>query len=313
MAHHDITTVIVNWNTSELLDGALRNLVENPASACTNEVIVVDNDSSDDSMEMMAQRWPSIRVIQMGENAGFCRANNAAIRASDSDYVLLINTDGRLRPGTLDTMLGYMEADPLCAVVGPRLEYGDGSFQRWTGGELPGLRSVANFSFGLDRLANRKPSFTGVYASHDSTTPRRCGWVSSAVMLLRRSALDDFGPLDEAIFLYMDDVDLCRRASDAGWNTWYAADTTAVHFMSASSRKELGAVSPETIRSAIRWYARQNAGLETTVFRAILAAGFGVRGTVYRMKAVLGGDADAGTMAEAHWKMAKLSLERVDA
>ena len=111
MTHHDLTTVIVNWNTSDLLDETLQNLRKYPATGKTNEIIVVDNDSADDSVAMMAERWPDVRVIQMGENAGFCRANNTAIRDSDSDYVLLINTDGRLGEGTLDTMVSHLESD----------------------------------------------------------------------------------------------------------------------------------------------------------------------------------------------------------
>ncbi len=310
VTHHDLTTVIVNWNTADLLDGTIENVLKYAATGRTNEIIVVDNDSADESMAMMAEKWPDIRVIQMGENAGFCRANNAAIRDSDSEYVLMINTDGRLAEDTLDTMLSHMEAHDDCAVVGPRLEYGDGSFQRWTGGEIPTVRSVANFSFGLDRFGARVPAFRGVYASrHDAGAPRSCGWVSSAVMLVRRAGFDDFGLLDDDVFLYMDDVDLCDRAIDAGWTVRYAAETTAVHYMSASSKRQEGAVSPEAMRSAIAWFGRRHTGWETALVRLILALGFAGRSLVYRLLTMLT-DRDGSALAAAHWNMTKLALER---
>ncbi len=132
-------------------------------------------------------------------------------------------------------MLGYFEHDPRAGVVGPRLEYGDGSFQRWTAGRDLTLGSCANYFLMLDRLADRFPSLAGIYLAHDTDQPFQPGWVSSAVMAVRRSAFDDVGLLDESIFVYMDDVDLCARMTDRGWSIWYAADATAVHFMGGST------------------------------------------------------------------------------
>lgn len=309
----DVTAVIVNWNTADLLEGCLENLRDHGPTGRSMEVVVVDNDSADDSVERVRSGWPDVTVIEMGENAGFCRANNAAIRATDSEHLLLINTDGRLTEGALDRMLAYLDADPLAAVVGPRLEYGDGTFQRWTGGELLTLRSLANYMFFLDKLSDRRPALRSVYAAHDTDEPYTCGWVSSAVMLLRRAALDDIGLLDERIFLYMDDIDLCQRAVEGGWHVWYAADAHAVHYMSGTSKKVSGGVSPETIRSAIRWYARRNPKGATAAFQAIAASGFGVRAGLYGVRALVGDQKDeAARMAGAHLKMSRLCLERPD-
>jgi GT2 family glycosyltransferase len=305
-----IATVIVNWNTADLLEGVLRNLDEHlPADA---PILVVDNDSADDSVARVESGFPDVKVLQMGENAGFCRANNAGIEASDSEYVLLINTDARLTDGCLDGMLSYFDRDPRCAIVGPRLTYGDGSFQRWTGGRLPTLTSASTFYYFLDRFSDRIPALSSVYLAHDTDEPFACGWVSSAVMLLRRDALDDFGLMDDRIFLYMDDVDLCQRAHDAGWTTWYAADQTAVHFMNGTSTKTTGTASPEAARSANRWFARQHGRRASVAMRMSQAGGFGLRAAGHGAIGLATRDRERTRLARAHWNQVRICKETPD-
>ena len=173
--HPDLTTVIVNWNTVGLLDDCLQSLVDHLPPGVTNEVIVVDNASADGSVEHLAREWPWVKVIANTENVGFCRANNQAIRASTGEILLLINTDARVTPGCIESMLGYFDRDPRAGVVGPRLEYGDGSFQRWTAGRDLTLGSCANYFLMLDRLADRFPSLSGIYLAHDTDEPFQPG------------------------------------------------------------------------------------------------------------------------------------------
>jgi N-acetylglucosaminyl-diphospho-decaprenol L-rhamnosyltransferase len=308
----DLTVVIVNWNTVDLLDDCLRSIAEFGPADLRTEVVVVDNASADGSVEHLRQNWPSVQVIANHENVGFCRANNQAIRATDAPYLLLVNTDARLTPGCADTMLGYLERDPQAAVVGPRLVYGDGTFQRWTAGRSLTLASCATYLLGLDHLADRIPALSGMYVPHDTDQPFRPGWVTSAVMLLRRSALDEVGLLDESIFVYMDDVDLCQRATDAGWNIWYAADTTAVHFMGASTKRDTGKASPEALRALNRWYERRHGPRSARALRALETVGFGARAGVCTLSGLVRHDDSTRGRARAHWTHVKLSLEPVN-
>ncbi len=307
----DVTVIIVNWNTVDLLDDCLASIAEHQPADRRVEVVVVDNASTDGSVDHLRHRWPSVQVIANDENVGFCRANNQAIRATDAPYVLLVNTDARLTPGCLDTLVGYLDRDPQAAVVGPRLVYGDGSFQRWTAGRTLELGSCANYLLGLDRLAARHPSLAGMYLDRDTDQPFQPGWVTSAVMLLRRRALDEIGLLDESIFVYMDDVDLCQRATDAGWHIWYAADTTAVHFMGASTKRDTGKASPEALRALNRWYERRHGRASARALRVLEAVGFGGRAGLYAVSGSLHRDGDARSRARAHWTHVKLSLEPV--
>jgi GT2 family glycosyltransferase len=313
MTAADLAVVIVNWNTVDLLDECIQSVVDHGPSDLRTEVIVVDNASRDGSVEHLREHWPSVRVIENDENVGFCRANNQAIRATTAPYLLLINTDARLTEGCADTMVGYLDRDPLAAVVGPRLVYGDGTFQRWTAGRSLTLGSCANYYLGLDRLARRVPGLSGIYLSYDTDEPFKPGWVTSAVMLLRRRALDQIGPLDDAIFVYMDDVDLCQRATDAGWHVWYAADATAVHFMGASTKRETGTVSPEAVRAFNRWYERRHGARSARAVRALQTVGFGARAGLHTVNGLVHRDDAARGAARAHWTRCKLSLETADA
>ncbi|MEZ5372642.1 MAG: glycosyltransferase family 2 protein [Microthrixaceae bacterium] len=313
----DLTTVIVNWNTVDLLDACIDSVRSEVPEGFTHQLVVVDNDSSDGSAAWLRDHHPEVTLIQSPENVGFCRANNLALRCTDSEFVLLINTDARLTPGSFRTMLDHLERDPSAAIVGPRLVYGDGSFQRWTAGAAIGLRSMAAYLFGLDRLPGGLPGTDGIYVGRDTGTPFQPGWVSSAVMLIRREGLDDFGLLDDSIFVYMDDVDLCHRARAAGWNVWYAADATAVHFMGASTKRVTGKASPEALRALNRWFVRIHGPRRGLALRGLEAAGFGARVAAYRLVAGLrrrdpARSAEAQQQADAHLVHLKLALEKID-
>jgi len=307
----DLATVVVNWNTVDLLDDCLRSIDENTPTGITNQIVVVDNASEDESVAWLRANRPDVTVIANDRNVGFCVANNQAIRTTSSRDVLLINTDARLTDGSLARMLAAFDRDSRAAVVGPRLEYGDGSFQRWTAGESFSLTSLANFFLGLDRLSAHRPSLRSIYVAHDLAEPVEVGWVSSAVMLLRREALAEIGLLDERIFVYMDDVDLCQRATDAGWNVWYAADATAVHFMGASTKRTTGKASPEALRALNRWFVRRRGARAGLALRGIEAIGFGARAGVYATLS-LAGRPGARHQAAAHLTHLKLSLEPID-
>ena len=278
-----LTTVVVNWNTVGLLDDCLASIVAATPDGMVNDIVLVDNASSDGSADHVAAQWPQVRVIRSATNEGFCRANNRAIRDSDSEFVLLVNTDARLQPGGIAALLQPFAADPQVAVVGPRLVYADRTFQRWTAGRIPTLTSMSAWLLGWDRLCGN--TIRGVYLHRDDIAPVDVDWVSSAVMALRRSALDDIGLLDERIFVYMDDVDLCHRATRAGWRVRYAADTTAVHFMGASSRATAGGAAPQALRSLNRWFRRERG---RTAYRALVGlevAGFGLRALAHATRA----------------------------
>ncbi|MBM9469147.1 glycosyltransferase family 2 protein [Nakamurella leprariae] len=324
-----LTTVIVTWNTVGLLDDCLASVVAATPADTDNEIIVVDNASGDGSAEHLRRAWPDVTVLENAENVGFCRANNQAIALAEAPELLLINTDARLAPDGIVAMRAHLDRDPLAAVVGPRLVYADGSWQRWTAGQDVTLRTLACYLLGLDRLGRiggdpSRHRTAGIYLGIDTPEPFRPGWVSSAVMMVRRVALDQVGAFDDDIFVYMDDVDLCQRVTAAGWHVWYAADTTAVHFMGSSSRQVTGRASPEALRALNRWYARRAGATAGLALRVMEVVGFGGRAAVHTVRAAVARarpDPDRPDRAAAlrtraadHARLLRLALEpiRVD-
>jgi hypothetical protein len=267
-----VTAVVVSWNTVDLLDECLRSLRKH-SGASRLDVVVVDNGSHDGSAELVRRRWPDVQLVANAENRGYQAANNQGVRLATGEHVLLINADAMLMPGCLDRLVARMATDPTAAVVGPRLVYGDGSFQRWTAGRLPSPASAAVSFLGADRLWPH----AGIWLGRDVREAFRPAWVSSACMLVRRAALDDTGLMDERFFAYMDDVDLCARAGAAGWSVWYEPAATATHLMGQSTKRVTGRPSPLAVESFLRYVELTRGRRSARSVAAIAMAGFALR------------------------------------
>lgn len=301
----DVSAVIVSWNTADLLDACLTSLEVHAVPGSTMEVVVVDNGSGDGSPELVTERWPTVRLIANPENRGYQAANNQGMKAARGRVLLLINADAMLQPGCLQAMLDRLLADDRCAIVGPRLEYGDGSFQRWTAGRLPSLASVASSFLFIDRLLPR----SGVWLGRDRPESVTVGWVSSACMVVRRAALDDIGLMDERFFAYMDDVDLCARAADAGWRVWYEPTAVATHLMGQSTKRQTGRASPLALQAFLRYFELRRGRRAAVAMRLIAACGFALR---FLIHGAVGFRPSERSAAAAHGRSLRLCLSARD-
>jgi GT2 family glycosyltransferase len=229
----DLSIIIVNWNTRDLLAHCLTSVYKH-APACAYEVIVVDNASTDDSASMIKERFAQARLIENATNVGFACANNQAIVESEGKYLLLLNSDAMVQPGSLDAMLYFAESHPELAALGPKLVNPDATFQA-SYAAFPTLWSELMLLTGLSRW------YIGPYAPSPRPRVGECarsvGWVAGAAMLLRRSAIEDVGLLDEGYFLYGEETDWCFRFHRHGWEIWYLPDVAITHVAGASSRK----------------------------------------------------------------------------
>ena len=303
-----MTAVIVNWNTRDLLVRCLESLRDNGLGKGRTEVVVVDNGSADGSLQVIAADWPEVKVIANTENVGYVRANNQAIAATDGEYVLLINTDAFLQPHALDRLVAQLDADPRAAVVGPRLVYGDGSWQRWTAGRFPSLAVALNYYLYVERLLPGWPRAQGIWLTQDVREAFRPDWVCSACMLVRRQALDEVGLLNEEYPAYVEDLEFCERAARAGWRTWYRPDAEVIHLMGQSTKLQTGNISPASIRNFNRYFQSRNGRVATRILRLAQVTGFASRAFAYYAAGRLGRGTPA--MARVHWSHLKLSLER---
>ena len=303
-----IAAVVINWNTRDLLARCLESLRANAPAHRSLEIIVVDNGSTDGSAEYVRTDWPDVRLIANEKNEGYTRANNQAIRASTSPYLLLVNADAFVLPGCIDRLVERLEADDRAGVAAPRLVYGDGSWQRWTAGRAPSLVSAAAYFLFIERVlsAARRRS---LYLAQDIRTAFQPDWVSSACMLVRRAALDDVGLLNERFVAYMDDVDLCQRLRDGGRSVWYCPEAEAMHVMGGSTRRRTGRPSPAAMRSFNRYFRDRNGRAASLAMRGIEAAGFGARAGALALAGALRQKEHLRERARAHWAYFQLALE----
>jgi N-acetylglucosaminyl-diphospho-decaprenol L-rhamnosyltransferase len=193
--------------------------------------------------------------------------NRAAERAS-GDYFLLLNPDAALRPGALRLLVQLLEACPRAAAVGAALAFADGSVQE-SAFRFPGLTQVFLDLFPLGRLAGSR--LNGRF--HSASCPIQIDHPLGACMVVRRAAWDDVGPLDEGYFMYVEEVDWCRRARRRGWEIWHHPRAVAVHHAGQSTRQQSDAMFVHLWRSRLRYYQRYHGPVQNRLLRWLVRLG----------------------------------------
>jgi GT2 family glycosyltransferase len=223
----DLSIIIVNWNTRELLAQCIQSIQDHVGEIKT-QILVVDNASMDGSPDMVRREFPQVELINNSQNVGFASANNQAIRRSRGQFILLLNSDAQLVAGAAKNMLRYMNEDPKIGITGVCLKSADGSPQ-FCYGSFPNLWRDFRSLFGMHRWD--LSSWGAV------TGPQDVDWVSGACLMARRAMLDEIGLLDENFFMFGEEVDLCYRAKQAGWRVCLVPSDPVLHFRAGSTGK----------------------------------------------------------------------------
>ena len=222
-----ISIVIVSYNVSKLLDECLQS-VKRALQGIDGEVWVVDNRSVDNTIDMLREKHPDVRLIANQENVGFARANNQAIRQSDAEYVLLLNPDTVVYENTLRGVLDFMDQHPEAGGAGVRMLTREGKPAPESRRAIPTPWVSALKMLGFTRR---------YYMSHLSwDEPGQIEVISGAFCLLRRKALDQVGLLDEDFFMYGEDIDLSYRLLKGGWQNWFLP-FDIIHYKGESTQK----------------------------------------------------------------------------
>jgi N-acetylglucosaminyl-diphospho-decaprenol L-rhamnosyltransferase len=224
MSDGRIAVVLIALDGGEDIVSCLRSVVsESPA-----EIVVVDNASTDGSADRIASAFPSVRLVRNARNVGFGPAVNQGVRAAASPYVFIVNQDATVKAGSLAALEAALDAHPKAAAVGALVRNPDGTVQP-TKRTFPSFgQAVLHGIVGIFRPSN--PGTRGyVHAYDDVTSDRTVDWVSGPAMALRREAFDAVGGFDEAFFFFVEDVDLCRRFRDAGWEVWFVPGAEVTH------------------------------------------------------------------------------------
>jgi N-acetylglucosaminyl-diphospho-decaprenol L-rhamnosyltransferase len=237
LAGVSLDVVIVAYRSREMVRDCLLSIQAFPPDAPMT-IFVVDNDSRDGTLELVQRDFADVQAIANDVNAGFSIANNQAIRAGASEYVLALNPDTRVRAGALQQMIELMETHREVAIAGCRLELEDGSFDHAAKRSFPTPTSALAHFIGLGNRFRESARLAAYQAPHVRSGPVDA--VNGAFMLMRREALNQVGLFDEGYWMYMEDLDLCYRAKRAGWVTWYEPDVTITHIKAGTSGKLRG-------------------------------------------------------------------------
>ncbi len=226
----DMSIVLVCWNNKDYLEPCLKSLYDSKLDS-TFDIVVVDNGSTDGSIEMLHENYPEIMVIENGQNVGLSKASNQGILATTGRYVLLLNNDTIVNKNALDSMVTYLDSNPDVGAVGGQLLNGDGSFQAGFA-KFSTLWEELLIATGVGFLL-----VPGYPSHHKANQPTPVGWLSSACLLVRRDALDQVGLLDEVYFIYGDEADLQYRLQKSGWKVIYLPDAITIHFGGGSMNR----------------------------------------------------------------------------
>ena len=237
---------------------------------------VVDNGSSDGSVDLVRERYPSVELIANSANRGYATANNQAVEPARGRYVLLLNSDAEVEAGALRTLVAYADNHPEAGVIGPKLLNPDGTLQP-SGGRFPTPASTVASLLGLHRLTGRPRYGT----RRDYSVPAEVDEVSGAAMLIRREVIDQLGGLDEGFAWGYEDVDYCLRARRAGWRVHYVPDARVIHHWGGTQRLAPAPTILKAIAGRRRYFQKHYGRLTASLVMAATFVSHGLRLIVF--------------------------------
>lgn len=249
-----LSIVIVNFNGRGHLEACLASLGAHPP-VTPAEIVVVDNASSDGSAGAVA-RWPDVRLLQLPANVGFSAGNNAGIRATSGELILLLNNDTVVPAGALDRLVARLEADPAAAIAGPRLVDGEGRAELSFGPMISPLGELRQKL--LSGLHARRIEPVSRWVERRTGREQYVDWVSGACLLVRRSVAEAVGGLDERFFLYTEDVDFCASVRATGWKVLFTPAAELVHLRGRSRATAASASIDAYRRSQLAFYGKHH-------------------------------------------------------
>jgi len=264
----DLSIVIVNWNVCDLVRQCLQSVFDTRRTTLV-EVIVVDNASTDDSVDMVRTEFPRAHLIANADNRGFPAANNQGIAVAHGRYVLLLNPDTQVLGDALATMVAFADANPGVGVVGPQLLNPDGSVQS-SRRRFPTLASAFFESTWLQSHAPRRMLQRYYVLDRPDDAVQDVDWVTGAALMARREAIQQVGLMDEGFFMYSEELDWCRRFREAGWRVVYLPTARIIHHVGKSSEQVLPARHIHFQTSKVRYFRKHHGAASAGALRLFL-------------------------------------------
>lgn len=262
-----VTIVIVSYNTREILQNCLEALYRG-SDGIGMEVFVVDNDSRDNSAQMVRETFPQVRLIANKANLGFAAANNQAFMLAKGHYIILLNPDAYVGPSSIPNAVKFMDQNPRCGLCGGKIISPEGKLE-------PSARRFPTPLFKLLTLSGLSARFpkSRIFNRHEfgefaHNRPLEVDWVPGTFTIIRKEMLEKIGEFDERFFIYYEETDLCLRAKKAGWSIFFIPDAEVMHIGGACSKtrkdKTFDSAASQVLSFRMRseWlYYRKNHGI----------------------------------------------------
>jgi len=271
----DLSIAIVSYNTSTLMLDCLKAVFESKAEI-RFEVIVVDNNSKDETVDVIRRHYPTVQIIVNHENRGFSKGVNQALAISSGRYLLMLNSDAQVRRQALDRMVSCLDDDPEIGAVGCKQWTGDGQLYQ-SCFPFPSLRDhLIHASF----FRSCAPAWQEALAAEqaiDCTRSQDVDWINGACLMVRTDLLKSCGGLDEGYFMYFEDVALCQALHRLGFRVRHLADADIVHLIGKSGERDRATLNLVWEFSRIRYVERHFSPVNRFVMKAWIAVGAVVR------------------------------------
>jgi len=264
----DVSVIIVSWNTQQHLLNCLNSIRK--SKNYTEEIIVVDNASTDGSCYAVESQFPQVRLIRNAENLGFAKANNVGVHESRGRYLCLVNSDIIVLDNCIGGLMKFMDENPSVGMAGPRVLNPDRTLQV-SCRHFPSVWNNLCQALGLNYVFPKSALFSEPlmqYWSHD--VQRKVDVLSGCFWMVRRAALDKVGLLDEDFFIYGEDIDWCKRFHNAGWDVMFYPEAEAIHFGGASSGNAPIRFFLEMQKADLLYWRKHHGQYRVLVYRIII-------------------------------------------
>jgi len=266
-AGKDLTISIVTYNAGAMIFQCLQSIFQNRYSF-DFDVYVIDNNSMDNTVSTIENRFPSIHIVRNNRNVGYARANNQAITRSRSRYVLILNPDILVLKDSVEKMYQYMESNPDVGIASCRLLYPNGELQL-SCRKFPTVKTFLMRGLRIERWFPRSSALESyLLEKEDHRYNMEVDWCLGSCLMVRREAMDQVGMLDENYFMYYEDIDLCYRMMEKDWKVVYLASAEMIHhYTRLSASIPPNRYSIHHMKSALYffWKFRKQRGLQTLI------------------------------------------------
>jgi GT2 family glycosyltransferase len=272
-----ISVIILNYNVRFFLEQCVLS-VEKALQNIEGEIIVIDNNSPDDSCAMMKQRFPNVKLIENKENTGFPKGNNIGVAVAKGEYLCILNPDTVVAEDTFEKLLAFAKTKTDLGIIGCKLIDGTGHFLPESKRSIPTPFVAITKMAGLYKMFPKVSAFGKYYASHLSENETgKVDVLVGAFMLMRREFYEQLNGFDEAFFMYGEDIDLCYRSLQLGKSNYYFSETTVIHYKGESTVKDIKYL--KSFKSAMELFYKKHFKV-SYVFKAFMNFGAFVFSTI---------------------------------